>query len=115
MIACFQVSVSEPTFVHGLGVVVIHHWPVPTDVSIERPRSIAPFGLIEPAPFLSGSYSTPASSWMPSAVYSRIALTALGVSDGDAGYELAERLASRTSAIEPVVTAVAMLVPLRIM
>ena len=54
----------------------------------------------------------PASSWMPMAVYSRMPLTAFGVSDGWSGYRLADRFASMTSAIEPVVTAVAMLVPL---
>ena len=41
--------------------------------------------------------------------------TAFGVNDGDAGYALAERLASSSSAIDPVVTAVAMLVPLSTM
>ncbi len=48
---------------------------------------------------------------MPTDVYSSIAFSAFGVSAGRPGN--AARLASSRSAIEPVATAVAMLVPLR--
>ena len=43
---------------------------------------MAPLVFKEPAPFLSGLYSIPESSWIPTDVYWRIAFTAFGVSDG---------------------------------
>src|ERR1700704_4696795 len=81
----FHVSVSVPIFVHGDGVDVSHQCPVDVDVSTVRARSIAPFGLREPAPFLSVGYSMPVASRIPRAVYSRIPLSAFGVIDGCAG------------------------------
>src|SRR2546428_1670805 len=60
-----QWRLSSPIVVHGDGVDVNHPLPVGIAVLIVLARSIAPFGLIDPTPFLSESYSTPASSWMP--------------------------------------------------
>ena len=51
---------------------------------------------------------------MPTAVYCRIAFTAFGRQRARS-YGFAARFASSISAIEPLVTAVAMLVPLRSM
>src|SRR3954469_24274003 len=96
--------------VRGAGVVFSHQLPTGSDVSMARAMSIAPFGLIAPAPRRSPSYATPASSWMPTDVYSRTDFTALGVNLG--WYWFTDRFASTISAIDPVATAVAMLVPL---
>src|SRR5689334_17454396 len=81
-IAWFQVSDSPPMVVRGAGIVFSHQLPAGSDVSMARAMSMAPLVLIAPAPLRSGSYSTPASSWMPTDVYSRIDFTALGVNFG---------------------------------
>jgi len=84
--------------------------PTALEVSISRPSSMAPCVFRAPAPLRRLSYGRPRSLWMSTVEYSSTAFTALGVSGGRPGF--AARFASSISAIEPVVTAVAMLVPL---
>src|SRR5690349_13487206 len=94
----------------GVTLVVHHEPPDGAAVLIARARASAPAAFSAPAPCVSSSYATSPLFRTCSDEYCRIALTALGVSDGPFGF--ASVFASRSSATVPLATPVAMLVPL---
>src|SRR4029434_2174776 len=112
MNSCYQPSVSLPNLVCVWTPLMSHHVPTGTDVSMALARSMAPLALTPPAPWTRRLYGNPDPSVTFTLVYSRIALTACGDSAGG-DVATATRFAAITIAARPLVTAAAMLVPLR--
>ena len=114
MMPWFHVFVSPPMVVQGEGVPVSHHWPFAVDVSIDFAEIDAALRIQR-----AGAFSE------------EVVFDAEVVVNADGGVlqdrfdgvrrqradgtDSAARFASSISAIEPLVTAVAMLVPLRSM
>ena len=92
---------------------VSHHCPVGLDVSIDLPRSMAPLVFRAPAPFLKSVVLEPEIVVNADRRVLQDRLHGVRCQRRVVGF--AARFASSISAMEPLVTAVAMLVPLRSM